>query len=183
MVVGCSESINVGPLSIFLALSFFGSKQGESSQRPLRIWFCPIMTVTKTSALLRMELNCPSRKFQEKCGQFLQLSVVSSITMTLTAKILPLVSAFLEDNLYYTSSWLPHAPLCILSVFGDHHFAGRVWDHLSPSSLFSTFWSPVAGLGSEDLGKDKTNSPQCGWSQTGKAGWLCSFLKFSFYFS
>lgn len=142
MVIGCSESINVGPLCVILTLSLLGSKRRESSQKSLGLCLCPVMTVTKTSALLRMEPNCPSRKFQGKLGQFLQLSVVPSIMLTLTVKILPFVSAFLWDNLYFFLATMcpPVHPL----HFWRPSFYWRDLSHLSPSSRFSTFMEPSA---------------------------------------
>ena len=63
--------------------------RGKQSQRALVLRLCPIVIFPQTAALLRMEPNCPAKTFRGKLGHFLQLSQLSGITLTLTAKILP----------------------------------------------------------------------------------------------
>lgn len=60
------------------------SRQGKQTHRAWLLELCPIVAPTYTGALLRMGPNHPARKFQGKPGHFLQLSIVSSITLTLT---------------------------------------------------------------------------------------------------
>lgn len=61
-----------------------GSQQGKQTNGTWLLELHPLMTPTYTGALLRMGPNRPAGKFQGKPGHFLQLSVVSSITLTLT---------------------------------------------------------------------------------------------------
>lgn len=164
----------------FLPSSLSNSKQGESSQRALGLQLYSIMTVTQTGKLLRMEPDGPARKFQGKLGHFLQLPVVSSITLTLTAKILPLVSAFLWANLYFSPDTLCFSvhPL----HFWRPSFYWKSLGHLSPSSRFSNFVEPSAQPRNWGTWEKTTRIQLCGWSQRGKSGGLCSFLIFSLYF-
>lgn len=114
-------------------------------QSPWLPGLCPIMMLTKSSALLRMEPGCPARKFRGNLDAFCSCLyyLASHWHLLQTSHPQPLVSAFLWSswwgNLCFFLTPLPSKSPAHLLHFWDHSFHWRSLGHLSPSSRFSRF--------------------------------------------